>query len=569
MRMKRAGHNPRRSREASSLFSSALILSTSLTPASFIFSTPARADEVHAVCVKPDDTVPVANPDDPNGPPIDTPQDYSTLAALGVGDKAYIQQFSSSFFPGAAPGFEKVANPGGVPTFKLTGDLNFVTRAGSNPTSDPVLSVVPASLGDLTHTDNTLTYARVGPGEIVIGDPFPSTGSGDAGAAGIQISGAIGLPILSTVEATNTEVQDLIRQRRQLAAASVTTVAAVAVPTESSSSPSSPPATKPSSGSSAKSQGASPGEAGTVIDYDSSPSQAIWAQAFADYERHDGLAPGSGENLVRKQTTVGGISGADTTYRRHTADGLETFQFGLMGGGTHVSSKFSDFGDISNARQTQDGGFVGAYGTYRLNNISFDGFFKADLLKLRQRSTVTGPVKCGDNEVLVIDDTPNALVSSEQVGGSVNEYTYTVGGNAYYRFDLNNGAFFEPVAGFIFSATNYGDGATALGLDNGQLFRLQGGARLGRSWDDAQNRTWSVAILGLLYSDVYVNGYTLGGFGLPPGASEVDQGKLRILGQLEGNVDLNNGLSLNGTVNVRGGENVVGVGGRLGARLAW
>ena len=101
------------------------------------------------------------------------------------------------------------------------------------------------------------------------------------------------------------------------------------------------------------------------------------------------------------------------------------------------------------------------------------------------------------------------------------------------------------------------------------MLRLQGGARIGRSWFDDTGHLWSLSLLGLLYSDVYVNGYTLAGSDLAVSASEVDEGKLRVLGQLEGSVELGNGLSLVGQANVRGGEDLFGVGGRFGARLEW
>lgn len=579
MLLSRGALLPKTARKLTSAFCAVLLISTSITPAMVLVSSSAHADNVHAVCMTPDELI--------NG----TAEDLSGLA---IGDTAFIKQFNSANLGGANPGFVKVANsnPGAPITFKLTGGLNAFDRKDNSGIPGTVRT---AGLDDLKNNSilNGAVLSYAPQGEIKDDVPgFSSIGSGNAGGANSVASGPIALPVLSTVEATNTEAQELIRQRKELASSAVAVaaaseVAATAAPPadlpppsastaakKSTAVDSSPSKTVTAGSSKAKTKGVAedyepvPAQQGIVVD-ESTPSQGAWAQAFVDYERHDNLAPGSGENLERRQTTVGGIAGGDVTYRRFGDDGLETVQFGLLGGGTHISSKFSDFGNVSNARQTQDGGFVGAYGSYHHNQFSVDGFFKTDLLSLKQRSTVKSPVTCGEGQVLVIDDSPDALEKATQQAGSVNEYTYTVGGNAYYRFDLSGGAYLEPVVGFIYSATNYGDGATTLGLDNGQLFRIQGGARLGRTWDDAENRTWSLALLGMLYSDVYINGYTLDGFGLPPGASEVDEGKLRVLGQLEGNVILNNGLSFNGAVNVRGGEDVFGVGGRLGARLEW
>ena len=49
----------------------------------------------------------------------------------------------------------------------------------------------------------------------------------------------------------------------------------------------------------------------------------------------------------------------------------------------------------------------------------------------------------------------------------------------------------------------------------------------------------------------------------------VDEGKLRGLLQVNSILDVGNGLSYNGEVGVRGGEDVWGVSGRLGVRYEW
>jgi len=405
---------------------------------------------------------------------------------------------------------------------------------------------------------------------------FFSTGNANSGSAG---GGASGVPpILSSVEASNSEIQELIRQRRELqqqVASADAVILPSPVPAQSevqagdsgAPTPSTAPKAKTVSAASSKASAAQQGPSDEYVDFSSNLDarvQSVWAQAFADYERHSNMAPGSGENLVRKQTTVGGITGGDVTYFRQGEGGRETLQLGLLAGGTHTESRFSDTATVSDASQTQDGGFIGAYATYTVNKFAIDAFFKTDFIKYKQRST--GPTTCPNGQVLVVDSDADFVKTD---AGSTNEYVYTTGANVSYRFDLGNQMYFEPLAGFVFSATEYGDGAFDLGLEDGQMFRIQGGARIGRSWLDEDGHLWSLSLLGLLYSDVYVNGYTVPGNSYAASASVVDEGKLRVLAQLQGSMQLNDGLSVIGQVGVRGGEDLFGVGGRLGMRQEW
>jgi len=79
----------------------------------------------------------------------------------------------------------------------------------------------------------------------------------------------------------------------------------------------------------------------------------------------------------------------------------------------------------------------------------------------------------------------------------------------------------------------------------------------------------TTVLTGLLYSDVIVDGYIANSSGLPPSVAEVDEGKLRVLGMLQSKLDLPNGLSYYDQVEVRGGEDVIGFGGKLGIRTEW
>lgn len=534
----------------------ALLLSSSLSPVgAIVTATGAKAE---AVCI--------------------TPESGEDINAIAVGDPAGLlanSQFNPDLNSPTPAGFTRIQDTNGTPTFQL-GTLYKVTQTPTGGTEEVV-----SSSAQLLDNPINVTFRA-----FPVGDPnngnFFSTGSASAGEIGISTTGASGAPILSSVEVTNTEVQDLIRQRRELqseqqVASAETAPATTSQPEAQADSEPPAPAAKNSAKKTKKNVAVAepevePGPIELSLSGETSAEKdrwlSVWAQAFADYERHSNLAPSSGYDLTRKQETVGGITGGDVTYHRMGPYGTETLQLGLLGGGIHIQNRFSDTPTVTDLSQTQDGGFVGAYAAYAVNNFAVDAFFKTDLLRLHQKSTTTGLPTCGKDQVLVVD-TEDDLTVKQQNNGSTNEYVYTTGANIYYRFDLGGNVFFEPVAGFLFSATEFGGGAAALGLDDGQMLRFQGGARIGRSWFDETGHVWSLSLLGLLYSDVYVNGYTLPGSGFAVSASEVDEGKLRVLGQLEGSVDLGDGLSLVGQANVRGGEDLFGVGGRFGARLEW
>ena len=181
-------------------------------------------------------------------------------------------------------------------------------------------------------------------------------------------------------------------------------------------------------------------------------------------------------------------------------------------------------------------------------------------------------VTCSGDDVLLIDS--GALLVEQRdfnqlINGEVPEHNYTVSSNAYYRFELGGGRWFEPTAGIRFTYTDFGRDAFALDLQDGRVLRLQAGARIGSSWDVGSRYTFAASLLGLVYSDVWVDGFTLVDTGFVSTVSNVDEGKLRGLGQINLKLDNGRGVSYGAEVAVRGGEDVWGVGGRLGVRYEW
>lgn len=153
--------------------------------------------------------------------------------------------------------------------------------------------------------------------------------------------------------------------------------------------------------------------------------------------------------------------------------------------------------------------------------------------------------------------------------GSVSEVNYNFGTNMYYRIALDDHRYIEPTAGILYTITDYGSGGAALGLDDGRVLRVQGGARIGTQWEGAGGLFYNVSLLGLAYSDVLVKGYTLSSSTLASDASAVDEGKLRALAAFETVIQDHEGHTFQLTAELRGGQDVIGFGGRAAYRIQW
>jgi hypothetical protein len=121
----------------------------------------------------------------------------------------------------------------------------------------------------------------------------------------------------------------------------------------------------------------------------------------------------------------------------------------------------------------------------------------------------------------------------------------TVVGNLNYRFDLYPNFWIEPTVGVQYTNSSYGSGAAQLGLADGNLVRVQGGARFGTSTFINNGVLMTTTLTGLAYNDVLVKG----GF-IPVNAFQggnllvqADQGFMRGEGILVLNFDFGNGTS--------------------------
>ncbi|MGH6837848.1 MAG: autotransporter outer membrane beta-barrel domain-containing protein [Methylocella sp.] len=316
---------------------------------------------------------------------------------------------------------------------------------------------------------------------------------------------------------------------------------------------------------------------------------ATWTQVYGDYERRSAegstSVPTSGFggaprapveldlSLQSRTGTVGFLAGGDFTSRGtlFSNDGLI---FGAMAG--YVSSNLTlNQSSISGQPGTLGNGsahvndnlagpMAGLYATYFNGGFSTDLTLKVDALRLNETFNELLSFSNPDPTVLP----GNFLFSG---GGSVNLLNATVAANLNYRFDLYPNFWLEPTVGAQYTNSSYGSGAADLGLADGNLVMVQGGARLGNSTFINDRVLMTTTLTGLAYDDVLV----AGGF-IPVSLfngvnllAQADQGFVRGRGILALNLDYGNGISSFVQGEVRGGAHLFGAGGRAGVRVVW
>lgn len=446
---------------------------------------------------------------------------------------------------------------------------------------------------------------------------MPTTNSANASA---------GPPAISATEASTTEMLDKIRERREEVVTTSNTAAAQPAPVASTvqsepapqssgSSSGTPKKAKAAKASQAADSASSSAPASKAKKYQPAPepvpaeekytqadvlsplpearsgSYGAWASGFIDYERHSNLAPGQQANPTRKTTTGGGLAGVDWTVMQGgvVPSGV---QFGVFSGYSRSNGKFSDTtgsqtvneprdGDptlvpvtytvsTSNSEQTVEGGIVGLYGSYFSGGFSADLAFKVDIFDYSRSANVF------QQKPALVEDNGDPDVCgggtrdfNQRLSGSTDQTDYILAANANYKFDLSDGYWLEPTVGFRYTYTDFGGGSAALGLKNGEAFRLQGGLRLGVTRLTADGYVWTGSIAGILYSDVAISGFNVTDSAFPSGFAEVDEGKLRVLGTLQSALYVGNGVTYFGEAGIRGGEDVFGIGGLAGVRYNW
>lgn len=320
---------------------------------------------------------------------------------------------------------------------------------------------------------------------------------------------------------------------------------------------------------------------------------ATWVQGFGDYERRTGtssssilcctgLGTGGVPNPLalsgQSIATMGGVlGGADATFRNFwfTNDGvilgvLTGYESSDVRLTTTSTSSTATVGNGSSALSAHlEGPSAGAYVTYFNDRFSTDLTFRADFLSLSESFNdslaYTANVFPGTTTLIPGTGTSQTFAGS----GSTKLNNYTTNGNLNYRIPLTAISWVEPTTGFQFTQSDYDASAAALGLTNGHLVRVQGGARYGIQtfWGNAALTT---TLTGLLYDDVSVTGGFIQSVAFGNNALIInDQGLLRGQGILAFNLAFANGVSLFAQGDVRGGQDLFGAGGMGGVRVSW
>lgn len=390
----------------------------------------------------------------------------------------------------------------------------------------------------------------------------------------------VGLPSISATEVSSWQVAEMVRHRQEVEQSSLILAGTGAAGPEAT--PAASPA--PSATKTAVQKKSLPSTAkpdtdtapSAVAKYNAGnggPTHGVWAQGYADYEHRSDLTidvanPGA---ISRNSYSSGFLAGADTTFR--LGDPRTRLTTGIFGGYNATHSRESDgtFRDFqgftppeafkrSAAEQNVDGGFVGGYLTLLRDRFALQTIFKADIYRLDQRDTVMAfnpadPFGCAFPAVTR--------------SGTADLNNYIVEANASYRFDAGARSAIEPIIGVRVTFTNFSNQNGSLPVPgDGHVVRLQGGARYSTFWT-VPGGVLTTSLTGLLYSDVAIDGFATVSGGFQPTTPIPDEGKLRVLGQILTRWDQGDGLSYTAQAEVRGGENLFGVGGLLGLRYEW
>lgn len=423
-------------------------------------------------------------------------------------------------------------------------------------------------------------------------------------------SSGAGLPSISATEASTAQALEIAERRKDEAVAGVVLASAEEAVAQDTTSAGSSSAGSGAAGGSAgpkkykpvtQPQGSTYGAQQTAS-YGGT-TQGMWGSGWGDYERNGDVniglrdaQPGNNPTLTRTKDDVtvtrttgrgGFLAGYDWTYVN--GSGTNGHQLGVFGGYDESHSDFSDgsFSTFTQANvagappgsfseeffnrfdttESTEAGNVGTYASFFHGKFTTDALFKAAFGNLDHDQSLFNLGGCG--------------FAPTREHGDVDYAEYTIAANASYRYDLSRTSWFEPLLGIQFTYTDFGtpSGTVLIGSQDGQDLKLQGGGRLTdvRVYHDGSVLT--VAYTGLLYSDVLLDGFVGDAFvstgtlttptGKKQAASLNDEGKLRVLGDITAQLAFENGFSLVGEIDVRGGDEYFGVGGRVGGRYVW
>jgi len=334
-----------------------------------------------------------------------------------------------------------------------------------------------------------------------------------------------------------------------------------------------------------------------------------WTQIVGDYEHRNASAPAfvtvgslgalgifpippAGtrvpvlSSVQSRSSTVGIQAGGDITSRGIWAsnDGLIA---GIMTGFSYsdltlntsaLSTNFALVHNLSGQMHaTLTGGTVGLYATYFNGGFSTDFLAKADVFSLSENftdflafSAGSIPPTGGCTPIgLFTFGAPFDCVFSKK--DPIPVINTTVMGDLNYRFNVYPNFWIEPTVGAQYSHTSYLAKAARLGLADGDLVMVQGGARFGTTALVDNHILVTTTLTGLAYDDVLVSGGFIAAqaFNGNNLLVQADRGQVRGRGILALNFDFGQGISSFVQGEVRGGQGLFGAGGKAGVRVQW
>jgi hypothetical protein len=265
---------------------------------------------------------------------------------------------------------------------------------------------------------------------------------------------------------------------------------------------------------------------------------AVWGQGMGSWERDSPISP---TDTGRTNSTYAAQGGIDRTWQG-LASSDDALVLGIVSSWTTSQVSFNN----STTTSQMTGPGVGVYGTYVKGGFSTDLTTKFDFLQLNQDFAGAAP---------------NTSIGITNAG---------VSGNMQYKITLAGNNFLEPTAGFSFTRTMFGDGATALNLQDTSTVRLQAGGRLGTSWT-VNGVGIDTSLRALVYSNVLAQGsssLTMNN-SLNAAIAPTDQGLVRgeIDPQITFNLDHGYSVALSGSVYF--GQALLGGSASLNLRKQW
>ena len=323
--------------------------------------------------------------------------------------------------------------------------------------------------------------------------------------------------------------------------------------------------------------------------YDQSFRIGAWAQGFGDYEHRTGdrnsivnccTEEPTNTNITPVQLEAtsnlssGGFVGGIDGTKRGLWLGQDGLTFGLLGGyswtdislnTTVVSSDPARMASGSSRTTANiNGPSLGGYVSYFNAAFSNDFFIKNDFLSLNEtQSQLLGFGLCS------CLGSVSPFVSPQSGSGSTNLDQVTIADDVSYKLPWQSWMWIAPTAGVRYLNSTYSSSAQALGLADGYIFKIQGGAKVG--WGSAISGVRVTTVLtGLIFSDVIVHGNNIqgGSFG-PEAAILSDQGKVQGEGIAMVNLDFGRGLSASVEGDIYGTNGVFGAGGKATVRMQW